>query len=50
MPTRVLGISAFRCVMRTNMVALVLENFILLKAEQDASLQDESRRKEVVLD
>ena len=50
MPTRVLGIFAFRCLMRTNMDALVLENFILMKAEQDASVQDEPWRKEFVLD
>jgi carbamoyltransferase len=41
---------AFRCFMRTNMDVLVLENFILMKAEQDASVQDESWRKEFVLD
>jgi carbamoyltransferase len=41
---------AFRCFMRTDMDALVLENFILLKTEQAPMVQDESWRKEFVLD
>jgi hypothetical protein len=36
--------------MRTNMDVLVLENFILVKAEQTASSGDESWRKEFALD
>ncbi|OLC83082.1 MAG: hypothetical protein AUH72_05315 [Acidobacteria bacterium 13_1_40CM_4_65_8] len=41
---------AFRCFMRTNMDVLVLENFILVKAEQTSPSGDESWRKEFVLD
>src|SRR5947199_1524059 len=41
---------AYRCFMRTNMDALVLENFILVKAEQTPVTEDESWRKEFVLD
>ncbi|MGB7219666.1 MAG: carbamoyltransferase C-terminal domain-containing protein [Vicinamibacterales bacterium] len=41
---------AYRCFMRTDMDALVLENFILEKAEQAPLVEDESWRKEFVLD
>jgi carbamoyltransferase len=41
---------AYRCFMRTNMDALVLENFILTKDEQRPVAQDESWRQEFVLD
>jgi carbamoyltransferase len=41
---------AFRCFMRTNIDVLVLENFILSKAEQAPVVADESWRKEFVLD
>ena len=41
---------AFRCFMRTDMDVLVLENFILLKSEQAPVVEDESWRKEFVLD
>jgi carbamoyltransferase len=41
---------AFRCFMRTDMDALVLENFILVKTEQAPIEKDESWRKEFVLD
>jgi carbamoyltransferase len=41
---------AFRCFMRTNMDVLVLENFVLMKSEQDAVVEDDSWRKEFVLD
>jgi carbamoyltransferase len=41
---------AYRCFMRTDMDALVLENFILLKTEQAAIAEDASWRKEFVLD
>jgi carbamoyltransferase len=43
---------AYRCFMRTNLDALVLENHLLLKGEQaaDPAFQDESWRKEFVLD
>ena len=41
---------AYRCFMRTDMDALVLENFVLLKAEQAPVAEDESWRKEFVLD
>jgi carbamoyltransferase len=41
---------AFRCFMRTNMDALVLENFILVKSEQAPVAADESWKKEFVLD
>jgi carbamoyltransferase len=41
---------AYRCFMRTNMDALVLENFILEKAEQPPSTEDESWRTEFALD
>jgi carbamoyltransferase len=41
---------AFRCFMRTDMDALVLEHHVLLKTEQTPIVQDESWRKEFVLD
>jgi len=41
---------AYRCFMRTNMDALVLENFILEKAEQAPIVEDEAWRGEFVLD
>ena len=41
---------AFRCFMRTDMDALVLEHYVLLKTEQTPVVQDESWRKEFVLD
>jgi len=43
---------AYRCFMRTNIDALVLENYLLLKHEQTAvpGMADESWRKEFVLD
>jgi len=41
---------AFRCFMRTDMDALVLEHYVLLKTEQATIVQDESWRKEFVLD
>jgi carbamoyltransferase len=41
---------AFRCFMRTNMDVLVLENFILVKSEQKALVDEESWKKEFVLD
>jgi len=41
---------AFRCFMRTDMDALVLENFILLKSEQSPLPTDESWRTELALD
>jgi carbamoyltransferase len=41
---------AYRCFMRTDMDALVLENFILEKAEQAPVDEDPSWRKEFVLD
>jgi carbamoyltransferase len=41
---------AFRCFMRTDMDALVLENFILLKTEQAPRADDESWKKEFALD
>jgi carbamoyltransferase len=41
---------AYRCFMRTDMDALVLENFILEKVEQAPLVEDESWRKEFVLD
>jgi carbamoyltransferase len=41
---------AYRCFMRTNMDALVLENFILLKEDQAAIEEDESWKQEFVLD
>jgi carbamoyltransferase len=41
---------AYRCFARTNMDALVLENFILEKSEQAPLVQDDSWRKEFVLD
>jgi carbamoyltransferase len=41
---------AFRCFMRTDMDVLVLENFILVKAEQTAVAEDESWKREFVLD
>jgi len=41
---------AFRCFMRTDMDALVLENFILVKSEQAPVVEDASWKKEFVLD
>jgi carbamoyltransferase len=41
---------AYRCFMRTNMDALVLENFILVKDEQKPVTEDASWRQEFVLD
>jgi len=41
---------AFRCFMRTDMDALVIENFILLKTEQTPIARDESWKQEFVLD
>jgi len=41
---------AYRCFMRTNMDALVLEHFILEKAEQTPLPDDEAWRQEFVLD
>jgi carbamoyltransferase len=41
---------AFRCFMRTNMDVLVLENFVLVKSEQTLIVEDESWKKEFVLD
>jgi len=41
---------AYRCFMRTDMDVLVLENFILEKTEQAPVVEDESWRKEFVLD
>ena len=41
---------AYRCFMRTNMDVLALENFILVKSEQTPVAQDESWRREFVLD
>jgi carbamoyltransferase len=41
---------AFRCFMRTDMDALVLEHYVLLKTDQAPVARDESWRKEFVLD
>jgi carbamoyltransferase len=41
---------AYRCFMRTDMDVLVLENFVLQKAAQPARADDESWKKEFVLD
>jgi carbamoyltransferase len=41
---------AYRCFMRTNMDVLVLENFILEKAEQAPIAEDDTWREEFVLD
>jgi carbamoyltransferase len=41
---------AYRCFMRTDMDVLVLENFVLEKSEQTPLVEDESWRKEFVLD
>ncbi|HET9831822.1 MAG TPA: carbamoyltransferase [Vicinamibacterales bacterium] len=41
---------AYRCFMRTNMDALVLENFVLLKEDQPALPDDGSWQKEFALD
>jgi carbamoyltransferase len=41
---------AYRCFMRTDMDVLVLENFVLEKAAQPKVAQDDSWRKEFVLD
>jgi carbamoyltransferase len=41
---------AYRCFMRTNMDVLVLENFILERTAQPVREEDESWKKEFVLD
>jgi carbamoyltransferase len=41
---------AYRCFMRTNIDVLVLENFVLEKGAQPARREDESWKKEFVLD
>jgi carbamoyltransferase len=41
---------AYRCFMRTDMDVLVLENYVLQKSSQPARPQDESWKKEFVLD
>ena len=41
---------AYRCFMRTDMDVLVLENFVLHKAAQPVRAEDESWKKEFVLD
>ena len=41
---------AYRCFMRTELDALVLENFVLLKGEQTPVLEDQSWQREFVLD
>ena len=41
---------AYRCFMRTDMDALVVENFVLEKAEQTPIEADENWRREFVLD
>jgi carbamoyltransferase len=41
---------AYRCFMRTNMDILVLENFVLAKSAQPKLVEDESWKKEFVLD
>jgi len=41
---------AYRCFMRTDMDVLVLENYVLDKTEQAPVVEDESWRKEFVLD
>ena len=41
---------AYRCFMRTDMDALVLENFVLERPLQPATADDGSWRKEFVLD
>jgi carbamoyltransferase len=41
---------AYRCFMRTNMDALILENFLLEKIEQTPLAEDETWRTEFVLD
>jgi carbamoyltransferase len=41
---------AFRCFMRTNMDVLVLENYLLVKSEQTAVAEDDSWKKDFVLD
>jgi carbamoyltransferase len=41
---------AYRCFMRTNMDVLVLENFLLEKTDQPKREEDESWKKEFVLD
>jgi carbamoyltransferase len=41
---------AYRCFMRTNMDVLVLENFILMKEDQAAVVDDGEWKKEFVLD
>jgi carbamoyltransferase len=41
---------AYRCFMRTEMDVLVLEDFVLLKAEQEAAAESDEWRREFVLD
>ena len=41
---------AYRCFMRTDMDLLVLENFLLERSAQPKRAEDESWRKEFVLD
>jgi carbamoyltransferase len=41
---------AYRCFMRTDLDVLVLEHFVLLKDEQTTVAEDESWKKEFVLD
>ena len=41
---------AYRCFMRTNIDALILENSVLYKTEQPAVVADEEWRREFVLD
>ena len=41
---------AYRCFMRTDMDLLVLENFLLEKAAQPTSTEDESWKTEFALD
>jgi carbamoyltransferase len=41
---------AYRCFMRTEMDVLVLEDFVLLKAEQEAVAESDEWRREFVLD
>jgi carbamoyltransferase len=41
---------AYRCFMRTEMDVLVLENYVLLKADQEAVAESDEWRREFVLD
>ena len=41
---------AYRCFMRSDMDVLVIENYVLLKADQPVRAEDESWKKEFVLD